>query len=204
MSWREPRIAYRHKSYDLTVDYYLKLLRSLNVRIPHGVIVDVGCGRGYIVKFFAKVGLCCIGLDASKEMLRECKGIDVVLGDIRYLPFRSEIADMILCFDVLEHIKDVQKVPGEVRRVLKKKGHSVCTIPLKHPINIISDFLRGEKSHVTMLRVSEWLNMFATFFNINYKTVFILPLALVLFKRYLTLDLGFFNTHIWLHGVKKK
>lgn len=204
--WREPRIAYRHKSRDLTIRYYLHVLKSFRVKIPpRGVVIDVGCGKGYMVEFFTKLGLLAIGLDLSEEMLKEAKerGLEVVLGDASYLPFRSSIAHIVTCFEVLEHVMEPQKVLSEIHRILKDGGVLIATIPLRHPVNMIVDLLRGEKTHLTMLTAKEWLNVFSNSFNISYKTLFILPIPPTLFGRYFIFNLGLFNTHIWLYGLKK-
>jgi len=204
--WREPRIAYRHRSYYLTVEYYLQVIKSLKLRIPSkGIVIDVGCGKGYMVEFFRKLGLQAIGLDLSKEMLKEAKksALEVVLGDARYIPFRSSATQIVTCFEVLEHVIEPQKVLSEIYRVLSNGGIFIATMPLKHPINVVVDFLRGEKTHLTMLTAKEWLAMISSFLNIvGYKTLFVLPIPPTLFRRYFILDLGLLNTHLWLRGVK--
>jgi SAM-dependent methyltransferase len=77
-------------------------------------------------------------------------GIDMfdpsdVQGDIKALPFVNEIADLVLCTEVLEHVPEPVVVLGEARRVLKKGQYLILTVPL----------LWGEHDYVDYQRWTE-------------------------------------------------
>ena len=50
--------------------------------------------------------------------------------DIRYLEFRDELFDFLVCYHVLEHIDDDQKALGELFRVLKPGGWAIIQVPI--------------------------------------------------------------------------
>ena len=56
-------------------------------------------------------------------------GLDNVRGDALNLPFKDNAFDIVGLFDVIEHFDDDQAVLREARRVLKKDGLLVITVP---------------------------------------------------------------------------
>lgn len=79
------------------------------------VNLDIGCGQGKTPNS--------IGVD-----IKRIKGADVV-ADIQRLPFKDQIADKILCYQLLEHIDDLIKAMEEIHRVLKYKGRVIIEVP---------------------------------------------------------------------------
>jgi SAM-dependent methyltransferase len=111
----------------------LNLLRNFTIA-PDEVILDVGCGTGRTACHMAKTyGAHVFALDNSKTMLAKAKsrafqeGTDVhfVLGDVLDLPFKDEVADLVVVESVLIFLP-VQAVLRECFRVLKRKGYLVC------------------------------------------------------------------------------
>ena len=45
-----------------------------------------------------------------------------VRGDLAFQPFKKEMFDFVICFNVLEHVYDFRAALGEMRRVLKPYG----------------------------------------------------------------------------------
>lgn len=94
------------------------------------IILDVGCGAGKNMEVLQSVGRV-VGVDISKEAVDFCKkrGLkNVVVGDITKLPFKNEKIDVITALDVIEHVEEKLALL-EVRRVLKKGGIVVITVP---------------------------------------------------------------------------
>lgn len=56
-----------------------------------------------------------------------------VNGDIHALPFKSSSADVIICFEVFEHINNPFLAERELSRVLKKNGTLILTVPFLLP-----------------------------------------------------------------------
>jgi len=93
-------------------------------------VLDLCCGTGANLVFMKKYvfnGIYC-GIDFSRGMLRKAKEkipeAILICGDVEYLPFRSEIFDVITytyAFYELEGDK-VEKTLNEIKRVLKPEG----------------------------------------------------------------------------------
>ncbi len=49
--------------------------------------------------------------------------------DICNTHFKKDFFDIIICCDVLEHVKDDKKAVNEMKRILKKNGKILCTVP---------------------------------------------------------------------------
>lgn len=89
------------------------------------VILDAGCGTGLITECIKdREGAIIIGLDLAKNMLEKSRNIFAyqVIGDAEDLPFRSNIFDIILSFELIEVIPNPQQMVGEFYRVLKPGG----------------------------------------------------------------------------------
>ena len=57
-----------------------------------------------------------------------------VAGDLTRAPFADEAFDVIVCYHVLEHIRDDRAALRELARVLRKDGRALIQVPWdKHP-----------------------------------------------------------------------
>ncbi len=108
-------------------------MRELQKYHPNGVIVDIGCGPGYLVILIAKTfpGLQVIGVDIAKEMTDTAAhnisalGLDTQvtfrLGDSQKLPFENGEVDFIVSSFSLHHWSEPEQALQEIQRVLIKK-----------------------------------------------------------------------------------
>lgn len=113
--------AYEYPSYR----GYLKILFDNYNRLGYSVL-DAGCGKGGFLLNVEK-NACGVGLDIKRENIEEAKKVKglktfFVVGDLQYLPFKNGTFHIILCRDVLEHIKNAEKVIDQFILVLKKRG----------------------------------------------------------------------------------
>lgn len=101
-------------------------------------ILEIGCNIGTLAHMLHSAGysnLHAIDITSSaialgKEQYKEIfEFIDVFDG--HKLPFRDESFDVVVSFDVIEHIPDVDEHFQEVRRVLKKGGRYIYQTPNK-------------------------------------------------------------------------
>jgi 2-polyprenyl-6-hydroxyphenyl methylase/3-demethylubiquinone-9 3-methyltransferase len=93
-------------------------------------VLDVGCGGGLACETLAKLGADVSGIDLSENSIKVAKNhagqsqlkVDYQQGAAEGLPYESNSFDVVLCFDVLEHVSNLEKVISEVHRVLSHGG----------------------------------------------------------------------------------
>jgi ubiquinone/menaquinone biosynthesis C-methylase UbiE len=100
---------------------------SHHVDSPAPSILEVGCGTGLIYEKLANSILSdsrYIGIDSSIKMLEKAisnfpEG-EFILGDGYNLAFRDQEFDVVLCFEVLGHIPEIDQFVAELLRVTRK------------------------------------------------------------------------------------
>jgi SAM-dependent methyltransferase len=88
-------------------------------------VVDLGCGSGRTLVWNADLGAYQVGIDVSPYFAREaCAGADLVLGDLRRLPFGDGVFTKASALDVFEHLsrEALADVLRESARVLAPGG----------------------------------------------------------------------------------
>jgi len=99
-------------------------------RVEGASILDVGCGGGLVSEEFAKRGARVTGIDLSEKALQAARGhaaagglrIRYELGRAEELPVGDGLFDAVVCADCLEHVDDLERVIGQVSRVLRDGG----------------------------------------------------------------------------------
>jgi len=114
-------------------------------------ILDAGCGTGWLMAFLARNGFDVIGLDLSRNSLRISKRFfseinaeaKIVLGSMHQIPLPNSYFGTVVLFDVLEHVKEVSMALSEVKRITKKGGHILITLPnATGSYSLINDVLK--------------------------------------------------------------
>lgn len=93
-------------------------------------VLDIGCGGGFLSEDFARIGFRVTGIDPAEESIAAARrhageaalDIEYRTGCGENLPFPDGHFEIVLCCDVLEHVEDVDRVLGEVARVLRPGG----------------------------------------------------------------------------------
>ncbi|MBN2360286.1 MAG: 3-demethylubiquinone-9 3-O-methyltransferase [Deltaproteobacteria bacterium] len=93
-------------------------------------LLDVGCGGGILAEDFARAGFEVTGIDPAPETIDTARAhaaasglrIEYRIGSGEQLPFAEAFFDHVACCDVLEHVDDVDRVIGEIARVLRPGG----------------------------------------------------------------------------------
>jgi SAM-dependent methyltransferase len=98
-------------------------------------IIDLGCGNGNHVVFFAEQGFEVSGLDLSEEAIEIAKAwlkkrnlkADLRTGDIETIPYPDQSFDVVLSHAVLDHVpfEKAKKAMKEIKRILVPGGY-VC------------------------------------------------------------------------------
>jgi 2-polyprenyl-3-methyl-5-hydroxy-6-metoxy-1,4-benzoquinol methylase len=102
-------------------------------------VLDVGCATGYLAAELARRGCTVDGIEfdpaAAQQARAHCR--EVVVGDLEAPATRAEVQRMlagtrpeiIICADVLEHLRDPWTVLAWLRTLLAPGGRAVISVP---------------------------------------------------------------------------
>lgn len=96
-----------------------------------GRALDVGAAAGGNSRVLRDHGWRPLALEYSEsgaEVAKE-RGLDVIRADARSLPLESRSMDLILAFDILEHIVEDVDAAGEFLRVLRPGRSALIAVP---------------------------------------------------------------------------
>ena len=105
-------------------------------------ILEIGCGFGQLTKLLSENGAFVTSTEIdgktysiAKKMLRGAKNVKLILVNGEKLQFRDGTFDMVILFDVIEHVTNPQNMMQECKRVLKSNGFLYCEFtPYYSPI----------------------------------------------------------------------
>lgn len=114
-----------------------KVIRNLLSRLHIKTIIDLGCGDAGLLELIDKK-VYYTGIDVSptqveytKQQIKKMERYNgnVYKGDILNLEFKDNTFDAALVCDVAEHVLSVELLFKEVKRVVKKNGYILFSIP---------------------------------------------------------------------------
>ena len=101
---------------------------------PGERVLDVGCGAGRFVAALQGAGADPVGVEVAEAALARARR-NVPGADLRLaapdgtLPLGHGEVDLVWCSEVLEHVPDTVAFLTEVRRVLRRGGRLLATVP---------------------------------------------------------------------------
>jgi SAM-dependent methyltransferase len=101
------------------------MLRSFLAPEPHDLVVDLGCGSGRALLWNRDWGSRSVGVDISPFFSSDARqSIDLLIGDLRRLPFADGTFTKAFSLDVLEHLSPqaLREMLAEASRVLAPGG----------------------------------------------------------------------------------
>lgn len=109
-----------------------ELARFVHSLDPAGSALDLGCGDGRLaVELRARdltlADVSRVALDRAAR--RVPAAVAAELTPDEPLPFADSSFDLVLCAETLEHVRDVQLLLSEARRVLRPGGRLALTTP---------------------------------------------------------------------------
>lgn len=114
----------------------LEFLAQAGVLKTNDRVLEIGCGIGSVVFELSRQGYEVTGTDISREAISYGQN---KYGDIRLevqaaenLEYDDESFDVVLSFDLFEHVAATDKHLSEVRRLLRASGHYLFQTPNKY------------------------------------------------------------------------
>jgi len=114
----------------------LEFIAETNLLRPSDRILEIGCGTGRVVFELSRRGYDISGTDISREAiaygLAKHGDVKLQVQAAEALQFADETFDVVLSFDLLEHIAQVDRHVSEVFRVLRPGGYYLFQTPNKY------------------------------------------------------------------------
>ena len=119
-----------------------RLHQAIIKRIPENaeLILDVGCGNGWVAKYFLSKRKKVVSMDISfknpAEVLKENPDENhaALVADAYHLPFKKNSFDAIIASEILEHVYDPKLFMIKLLEALKPGGRLIITTPYNEKI----------------------------------------------------------------------
>jgi 2-polyprenyl-3-methyl-5-hydroxy-6-metoxy-1,4-benzoquinol methylase len=142
-----PSFKYDHQI-DLGVDNaHTRVIRLVGAG-KH--VLELGCASGYMTKVLVeRFGCTVVGIDRDPEAAEQARKVCgcVIVGDMDSLDFAGALGearfDVIVCADVLEHLREPMRAVAALRGFLRQGGYVVASIPNVGHVAIIAELLEG-------------------------------------------------------------
>lgn len=96
-------------------------------------VLDVGCSAGYLARPLSEAGARVVGVEVDPGAAEVARAwcADVLVGDVETmeLPLADASFDVVLCGDVVEHLRDPGRALARLRPLLREGGRLVLTTP---------------------------------------------------------------------------
>lgn len=118
----------------------LKVLAGLGRPVAAGAtILDFGCGAGQAIRDLQRRGFDAYGFDVQEKWEPDTDASDLIeAGIIRVntditapLPFPDDMFDVVLSYQVFEHVQDYDHSVSELARIMKPGGVSLHVFPAR-------------------------------------------------------------------------
>lgn len=114
-------------------DRYHQRSKKVLRKVKNTTILDIGSGNASYKNSIEK-----LNNYFSLDYPGTNKGYSVrpdVFADAHSLPFADDSVDVVLLFEVLEHVNDPSMVLNEIQRVLRPEGEFYMSVPFIYPIH---------------------------------------------------------------------
>lgn len=132
---------------------------------PGNSILDVGCGTGEFLFRLKNKFVNLYGIDTSssaiewaKQKNKDFKNFLFFEGELKNCRFEDNFFDCCLCLDVLEHTKNPMDILAEIKRILRKDGQLIVSMPNWFDI-IFTKVLRLHRMHLHAHAPCGWKNI---------------------------------------------
>lgn len=129
-----------------------------------GTLFEIGCGPGTFLRMADK-HFRVEGIDQSNYAIRNNQmdgEAELIVGDIEEAALGTEDYDVVVAFNVLEHLRHPSDCIQKIFASLRPGGLFLGSVPNNHgvvgvPHALITDLI--DRTHVSNLKPSKWLKM---------------------------------------------
>jgi len=107
----------------------LEIIRDWVVPVPGDRILDVGCGKGHLVKALSELGVDAVGIDLNPNASDVAVVPRVRTMSATNLDFDDAAFDAVVSFHAIEHILPIEDALREMSRVVKPNGKVLLIYP---------------------------------------------------------------------------
>ena len=133
-SWEHSIAAGKEQHGNLEVN--LAFLEGVDLVKAGMDVLEIGCGVGTVVDWLRQKGCRAKGTDISAKAVaygrEKYPGIELAAEAAEKMSWGDGSFDMVVSFDVVEHLVDVEVHLEEVRRVLREGGYYLVGTPNKY------------------------------------------------------------------------
>jgi SAM-dependent methyltransferase len=150
-------------------------LRELLKFRTGGRLLEVGCGFGSFLRE-ARAYFTCVGCDISEYALNQARQrlsaeVGLFCGAVGQLALPAPSFDVIVAFDVIEHIESLPQVFADMDRLLYHNGLFIFTIPVYDgPLGWLVRYLDQDPTHIHRCGRDFWLRHLPPPFTLTYYT----------------------------------
>ena len=102
-------------------------------------LLDIGCGTGISTNYF---NVASIGIDKSKEMIKQGKEGNLIHGEAENLPFPDKSFNTIISVTSFHNFNNMEKALLEIKRVSKNNNIAITFLKKSSKINIFRKLLK--------------------------------------------------------------
>lgn len=157
-----PEDYFHHHEEADKLEYASLLMQQLrSLKIEKGMLLDIGAGRGELLRTAKEEGWNAIGIETSStfaEYAARYSGAEIIQKPLHDCSFKPNTFDAVILGAVLEHLYNPAEVIQEIARILKPGGALFTDVPNERGFYFITGNLYYK------LRMRDWVvNLAPTF-----------------------------------------
>jgi len=144
--------------------FWAHVIRKKTRAMDH--ILELGCTHGYIFSYLKEYKNKS-GVDISHAAIEHAKKINPLANfsvmDAEKLAFEDEAFQLVLCIDMIEHVKNPEACIQEAYRILKKGGYVIITTPNPESYSRkkkgLKWFAFQDPTHISIYEIKKWTEL---------------------------------------------
>jgi len=129
--------------------------------------LEIGCAYGYGLKLLEELGYKACGIDISEYAIKQAKGSlensagNVAVANGQRVPFKESSFDLVVSFDLMEHLPYPEQMVADCYHLLKARGLFIAVTPNNiSPLYKMGIFFNKMPSHINVRSPWNWRRVF--------------------------------------------